>query len=121
MVSVDITAQQNIRGAMSVAVLQARHASKREKGVVNYVYKLCPPAPYSVVQSCYSVLAHDTLHHCLSSNENSDRELGHRFCYCRCMCILFAFCTSVTHAYSLQGACELCNRHFKSVSFMSSN
>ena len=50
------------------------------------IYKLCPAALYSVVQSHCSILSHDTLHHCLSSNsslENGKRELGHLFCYCR--------------------------------------
>ena len=47
---------------------------------MNCVYKPCPAALYSVVQSCCSILSHDTLHHCLSSNsslENSKREQGH--------------------------------------------
>ena len=47
---------------------------------MNCVYKPCPAALYSAVQSCCSILSHDTLHHCLSSNsslENSEREQGH--------------------------------------------
>ena len=50
------------------------------------VYKPCPAAQYSAVQSHCSILSHDTLRHCLSSNsrlENGERELGHLFCYCR--------------------------------------
>ena len=41
---------------------------------------------YSVVQSRYSILSHDTLHHHLSSNNglgNGDRELWHIFHYYR--------------------------------------
>ena len=56
------------------------HFRKRGKGLVNCVYKPCPTALYSAVQSCCSILSHDTLHHCLSSNsslENSEREQGH--------------------------------------------
>jgi len=37
---------------------------------VNCVYKLCPAAMYSAVQSCCNTLSHDALHHCLSSNNN---------------------------------------------------
>ena len=47
---------------------------------MNCVYKPCPAAVYSAVQSCCSIWSHDTLHHCLSSNsslENSEREQGH--------------------------------------------
>ena len=47
---------------------------------MNCVYKPCPAALYIVVQSCCSILSHDTLHHRLSSNsslENGERELGH--------------------------------------------
>ena len=56
------------------------HFHKRGKGLMNCVYKPCLAALYSVVQSCCSILSHDTLHHCLSSNsslENSEREQGH--------------------------------------------
>ena len=56
------------------------HFRKRGKGLVNCIYKPCPAALYSAVQSCCSILSHDTLHHCLSSNsslENSEREQGH--------------------------------------------
>ena len=56
------------------------HFRKRGKGLVNCVYKPCPAALYSAVQPCCSILSHDTLHHCLSSNsslENSEREQGH--------------------------------------------
>ena len=47
---------------------------------MNCVYKPCPAALYSAVQSRCSILSHATLHHCLSSNsslENSEREQGH--------------------------------------------
>ena len=53
---------------------------------MNCIYKLCPTALYSAVQSDCSILSHDALRHCLSSNgslENNERELGHLFCYCR--------------------------------------
>ena len=52
---------------------------------MKHVYKLCPAALYSVVQSHCSILSHDALQHCLSSNsslENGERELGHLFRYC---------------------------------------
>ena len=61
-------------------VSQATPTSAKEgKGPVNCAYKPCPVALYGVAQSCYSIFSHDTLHHCLSSNngaENGDRELG---------------------------------------------
>ena len=47
---------------------------------MNCVYKPCPGALYSVPQSRCSILSHDALHNCFSSNsslENSERELGH--------------------------------------------
>ena len=48
-------------------VSQARFTSAKKKGLVNCscVYKPCPTISYSVVQSCYSILSHNTLHHCL--------------------------------------------------------
>ena len=45
--------------------------------MVKSVYKLCPVALYSVVISHCSILLHDALHDCLSSNsclENGERE-----------------------------------------------
>ena len=53
---------------------------------MNSVYKPCPAALYSAVQSDCSILSHDALRHCLSSNsslENGEHELGHLFRYCR--------------------------------------
>ena len=53
---------------------------------MNCVYKPCPAALNSAVQSDCSILSHDALRHCLSSNsclENGERELGHLFRYCR--------------------------------------
>ena len=53
---------------------------------MNSVYKPCPAALYSAVQSHCSILSHDALRHCLSNNsslENGERELGHFFRYCR--------------------------------------
>ena len=53
---------------------------------MNCVYKPCPAALYSAVQSHCSILSHDALRHYLSSNsslENGERELGHLFRYCR--------------------------------------
>ena len=53
---------------------------------MNSVYKPCPAALYSAVQSDCSILSHDALRHCLSSNsclENGERELGHLFRYYR--------------------------------------
>ena len=50
-------------------VSQARPTSAKEgKGLVNCVYKPCPTALYSAVQSHCSILSHDALCHCLSSN-----------------------------------------------------
>ena len=56
------------------------HFPKRGKGLVNCVYKPCPSALYSAPQSRCSILSHDALHHCFSSNsslENSEREPEH--------------------------------------------
>ena len=51
-------------------VSQARSTSAKKKGkdLVNCVYKPCPAALCSSVQSWCSILSHDALHHCLSSN-----------------------------------------------------
>ena len=52
---------------------------------MNCVYKPCPTALYSAVQSNCSILSHDAFHHYLSSNsslEYGERELGHLFHYC---------------------------------------
>ena len=56
------------------------HFCKKKKGLVNCicVYKPCPTIPYGMIQSHYSILSHDTLHHCLSSNndlKNCDSSL----------------------------------------------
>ena len=58
-----------------------------------------------MVQSCCSILSHDALYHCLSSNsslENSKIKLGQLFCYCRnhknTSTILLRYC-----AYSATG------------------
>ena len=62
------------------------HFRKRGKHLANFVYKPCPTALYSAVQSRCSILSHDTLCHCLSSNsslENSQKDLGHLSHYCR--------------------------------------
>ena len=69
----------------STSLASQTHFRKRGKGLANCVYKPCPAALYSAVQSCCSILSHDTLHHCLSSNsslENSEREQGHLSHYC---------------------------------------
>ena len=53
---------------------------------MNSVYKPCPAALYSAVQSDCSILSHDALRHCLSSNsslQNGEHELGHLFRCCR--------------------------------------
>ena len=42
----------------------------KTKGLVNCVYKPCPAALYSAVQSHCRSLLHDALHHCLSSNNS---------------------------------------------------
>ena len=62
------------------------HFRKRGKGLVNSVYKPCPGALHSAPQSRCSILSHDALHHCFSSNsnlENSKREPGHLSRYYR--------------------------------------
>ena len=62
------------------------HFRKRGKGLVNSVYKPCPGALHSAPQSRCSILSHDALHHCFSSNynlENSEREPGHLSRYYR--------------------------------------
>ena len=68
-------------------VSQARPTfAKGGKGLVDCVCKPCSAAVYSAVQSHCSILSHDTLCHCLSSNsglENGERKLGHLFRYCR--------------------------------------
>ena len=53
---------------------------QKGNGLVNCLYKPCPAALYSVIQSHCSVLSHDALHDFLSSNnslENGEGELGH--------------------------------------------
>ena len=53
---------------------------------MNSVYKPCPATLYSAVQSDCSILSHDALRHCLSSNsslQNGEHELGHLFRCCR--------------------------------------
>ena len=78
----------------SKLVSQTQPSSAKEgKGLVNCVYKPCPAALYSAVQLHCSVLSHDALRHCLSSNsslENGERELGHLFRYCRSCKIFFS-------------------------------
>ena len=73
-------------GPVSTYVVSASQTHLRKENGKNCVYTLCPSAVYSVVQSCCSILSHDTFHHCLSSNsslEDSKRKLGHLFRYCR--------------------------------------
>ena len=89
------------RPPYKIVVLQARLTSAK-KG--NCIYKPCPVALYSVVQSRYSILSHDVLRHCLSSNsslENGERELRHLFHYYR---------NCKNTEYTSQGACLLRNR-----------
>ena len=75
------------QGGLEVPSLASQtHFRKRGKGLVNCVYKPCPGALYSAPQSRCSILSHDTLHHCFSSNsslENSEGELGHLSRYYR--------------------------------------
>ena len=73
---------KNLVPRLSPSLVSQTHFRKTGKGLVNCVYKPCPAALYSAVQSRCSILSHDTLHHCLSSNsshENGERELGHLF------------------------------------------
>ena len=84
-------------------VSQAGPTSARKGRVC--VYKPCLAALYSAVQSCCSILSHDTLHHCLSSNsslENSEREQGHLSRYCR-NCKNTSRIVIREHAYSATG------------------
>ena len=68
-------------------VSQARPTpAKMVKTLISYIYKLCPSTQCSRVQSHCSTLPHDTLHHCLRSNndpETGNREPGELFYYCR--------------------------------------
>ena len=82
------------------------HFRKRREVSGERVYKSCPAALYSAVKSHCSILSHDGLCHCLSSNsslEDGDRELGHLFHCCRSwkntLTILLGEC-----AYSAKGA-----------------
>ena len=96
------------KGMGEPSLASQTHFRKRGKGPVNCVYKPCPAALYSAVQSRCSILSHDTLHHCLSSNsslENSEREQGHLSRY---------YSNRKNTENSFQGACLLCNRYFKS-------
>ena len=43
-----------------ISLASPTHFRKKGKGLVNGVYKLCPTALYSVVQSRCSILSHDT-------------------------------------------------------------
>jgi len=51
-------------------VSYVRPTSTKKVVLVNCVHKLSPTAPYSMDQSHFSILSHDTLHHCLSSTTN---------------------------------------------------
>ena len=77
---------------------------QKGKGLVKCVYNLHPATLHSVVQSHCSILSHDALHDCLSSNsslENGERGLGYPFRYC----------TSCKNTdYTSRGACLLRNR-----------
>ena len=78
--------QEHRRAQAINSLVSQTHFRKRGKGLVNCVYKPCPGALYSAPQSRCSILSHDTLHHCFSSNsslENSERELGHLSRYYR--------------------------------------
>ena len=71
---------------LSPSLASQTHFRKRGKGLVNSVYKPCPGALHSAPQSRCSILSHDALHHCFSSNnnlENSKREPGHLSRYYR--------------------------------------
>ena len=53
---------------ISSSLASQTHFAKKGKCLVNCVYKPCPAALYSAVQSHCSILSHDALHHGLSSN-----------------------------------------------------
>ena len=44
----------------NISLANPTHFRKKGKGLVNCVYKLCPTALYSAVQSRCSILSHDT-------------------------------------------------------------
>ena len=84
-------------------------STKKGKGLVYSIYKPCPAALHSAVQSHCSILSHDTLCHCFSSNgslENGKRVLRYLFRYCR----------SCKNTFTILFGSVLtpCNRKFKS-------
>ena len=67
-----------------ISLASQTHFRKKGKGLVNS-YTSCVP-PHRMVQSNHVTVSCYVTHHHLSSNnglENSDRELGHLFCYYR--------------------------------------
>ena len=70
-----------LKGLLTVhwlSLASPTHFCKEGNGLVNCIYKPCPTALYSAVQSHCSILSHDGLCHCLSCNsslENGKREL----------------------------------------------
>ena len=80
------TAMLFVHFTVTLSLASQTHFCKRGNGLVNCIYKPCLATLYSEVQSRCSILSHDALHHCLSSNsslENSKRELGHLSRYCK--------------------------------------
>ena len=81
---------------------------QKGKRLVKFVYKLCPTALYSVVQSHCSILSNDALHDCLSSN--SSLQKGER---ARVRVIIFSATAEAVQKhfdYTSRGACLLPNR-----------
>ena len=73
-------------GMVLFSLASQTHFRKGGKGLVNSVYKPCPGTLHNAPQSHCSILSHDALHHCFSSNsnlENSKREPGHLSRYYR--------------------------------------
>ena len=71
---------------LACSLASQTHFRKRGKSLVNSIYKPCPTGMHSAPQSRCSILSHEALHHCFSSNsnlENSKREPGHLCRYYR--------------------------------------
>ena len=95
----------------SSLAIQTHFCKNRERSGEQHIQAVSgPAAPYSA--RC-SILSHDTLHHYLSSNsslENSKRELGYLFRYCRS-------CKNISTLLLRERAYILSNRQFKNVLF----
>ena len=86
--STERVGQEEVGDVLCISLTsQTQFHRKEGKVLVNYIYKPCPTALYSAVQSCCSIchMTVNAINHCLSgisSLKNCERELGHLFCYC---------------------------------------